>query len=268
MDKRDPEGYRKLLAYQKACELQIFTNDFVANLPKTKTFFDLADQMSRSGRSGSKNIVEGWKRNTTKEYFDFLGFSIGAVEELKDDAADIATGVYQNLMGLKGKMGMRQRGEIGIEEQRGIMGKKEMGKKGGMGVEEKGKMGSPLRPLAPLHPFGSVGPLIPLVSLGPISRSELDKIKFYPLDPSLPPIVQLFLKAKEVNYLLYKLQQSLDLKMDNDHTKPVSQRIRENWAKEKQADDEFQKHLKSLGLTRLENGQYIETKEAKGEEGG
>jgi four helix bundle protein len=265
MDKRDPEGYRKLLAYQKACELQIFTNDFVANLPKNKTFFDLADQMGRSGRSGSKNIVEGWKRNTTKEYFDFLGFSIGAVEELKDDAADIAIGVYQNLMGLKGKMRTGQRGEIGIEEQRGIMGKKEMGKKGGMGVEENG---SPLNPFPPFHPFISPGPLIPLVSLGPISRSELDKIKFYPLDPSLPPIVQLFLKAKEVNYLLYKLQQSLDLKMDNDHTKPVSQRVSENWAKEKQADDEFQKHLKSLGLTRLENGQYIETKEAKGEEGG
>ncbi len=105
MLKKDPEGYRKLLSYQKACQLQAATNQMVSHFSKTKTFLDLADQMSRSGRSGSKNIVEGWKRNSTKEYFDFLGFSIGAVEELKDDAADIATGVYPQLLGVKGVMG-------------------------------------------------------------------------------------------------------------------------------------------------------------------
>lgn len=212
MINRDPEGYRKLLAYQKACELQIFTNEFVKNLPKTKTFFDLADQMSRSGRSGSKNIVEGWKRNSTKEYFDFLGFAIGAVEELKDDAADIATGVYSELMGLKGSMG--QMGERGT-------------------------------------------PLALLVPLSPISRLELDKLKFYPLDKTLPPIIKLFLRAKELNFLLNQLQKSLDVKMDQDHTKPVSQRIRENWQVDKKNDEEFKKYLDSLGIKRLLNGKMV-----------
>jgi four helix bundle protein len=241
MQKRNPEGYRKLLAYQKASELQVFTNQFVANLPKTKTFFDLADQMSRSGRSGSKNIVEGWKRNTTKEYFDFLGFSIGAVEELKDDAADIATGVYPNLMGLKGRMG-----EMGV----------------------MGEMGTPSTLFSPSSP---------LTLLIPLSRAELDSIKFYPLNPNLPAVVQLFLRAKELNFLLHKLQQSLDVKMDKEFTKPVSQRVRDNWSIEKQADDEFKKYLKDSGLIRLENGRYITKEELakmekekrdKGEPGG
>jgi hypothetical protein len=225
MINRDPEGYRKLLAYQKACELQIFTNDFAANLPKTKTFFDLADQMGRSGRSGSKNIVEGWKRNTTKEYFDFLGFSIGAVEELKDDAADIATGVYPNLMGLRGKMG--------------VMG-------------ERGEMG---------HPSSPYSHSTLLVPLKPISRAELDQIKFYPLDPNLPPVIQLFLRAKELNFLLHKLQQSLDVKMDNDRTKPINQLIRENWAKEKKDEKAI---LKQFGIKFDKNGLVIYDNKNKG----
>lgn len=199
MLKKDPEGYRKLLAYQKASELQVFTNEMVANFSKSKTFLDLADQMSRSGRSGSKNIVEGWKRNTTKEYFDFLGFSIGAVEELKDDAADVATGVYPQLLGIKSVMGPTK-----------------------------------------------------------IERATLDKLPFYPLPPNLDPAVELFLRAKELNFLLYKLQKSLDLKMDNEHTKPVSQRVRENMAKDKIADQEFKKYVEDLGLVRLEDGRFVD----------
>jgi hypothetical protein len=207
MINHNPEGYRNLLAYQKASELQIFTNSFVLNLPKTKTFFDLADQMSRSGRSGSKNIVEGWKRNTTKEYFTFLGFSIGAVEELKDDAADIVTGVYPGLMGVKGVMS-----------------------------EER------------------------------VEREVLDKIPFYPLPSLLPPAAELFLRAKELNFLLHKLQKSLDLKMDKDHTKPLNEKIVSRVIEENKADDDFKNYLVSLGMERLENGKYV-SKGEKGEEG-
>jgi hypothetical protein len=154
--------------------------------------------MSRSARSGTKNIVEGFKRNTTKEYFDFLGFSIGSIEELKDDSADIAIGVYKGLMGIKGIMGSK-------------------------GVQ----------------------------------REDLDKIRFYPMPKNLDPAVELFLRAKELNYLLYKLQQSLDKKMDNENTKTVSQKVRENQITEKQADKDFDEFLKSQGLVRLENGQVV-----------
>ncbi len=249
MFKKDPEGYRKLLAYQKAAELQIYTNKIVANFPKTKTFIDLADQMSRSGRSGSKNIVEGWKRNTTKEYFDFLGFSIGAIEELKDDAADVATGVYPALLGIKGVMG--EKGSMG---QKGVMGDKRVER------EERGligQKGNPLHPLPSSAPLTHFHPSVPLVPFHPISREELDRLKFYPLDQNLPAVIQLFLRAKEVNFLLYKLQQSLDVKMDQDHTKPASQRFSANEKTEKQNDAEFQKYLQSLGFKRSENGKMI-----------
>lgn len=222
MEKRDPEGYRKLLAYQKAQKLHNNVLEMVKYFPQTpyrhthyqdkqiKTIGDLADQMSRSGRSTHKNIVEGWKRNTTQEYFDFLGYSIGSNSELQDDAADTACGKYKELMGVKEVMGSH---------------------------------------LPPSPPY---------------TLLQLDELRFYPLDETLPPVVKIFLQAKEVGYLLHRLQLSLDAKMDTDHTKPVNQRVRENWSREKQADMEFKKYMESLGFVRLENGQYVK----KGEKGG
>jgi len=205
MFKKKPEGYRELLVYKKSELLQREIQILVALFPKTKTFIDLADQISRSARSVTKNIIEGWKRNSTKEYFDFLGFSIGSNSEMLEDLGDIVTGMYKDLSKIKGVMG------------------------------EKGVMG----------------------------RSELDKILFYPLNPSFPLAVELFLKAKEVNFLLYKLQKSLESKMNLEGTKPQKQKIIENMRQEKQANIEFQKYLKSIGLKRLEDGRYIQ--EEKGE---
>lgn len=227
---KDPEGYRKLLAYQKAVTLQQETNQLVSLFPKTKTFIDLADQISRSGRSGTKNIVEGWKRNTTKEYLQFLGFAVGAIAELMEDCADIATGVHQGLLGIKGIMG------------------------------ERGP-GSPYTTATPSahYPLPSRSTLYSLSTYSSpfMAREALDRLRFYPLDTALPPIVQLFLKAKEVNYLLYRLQQSLDAKMDNEGTKPLKDKYREHLAQDKKNDQEFEALLKNQGLIRLENGQYV-----------
>ena len=61
--------------------------------------------MDRSARSVKQNIVEGWKRNGTREYYDFLGFSLGANAELEEDCDDIVKGRYE--MGGKGIMGER-----------------------------------------------------------------------------------------------------------------------------------------------------------------
>lgn len=93
-----------MLVYQKAAELQRLTVELTNLFPKTKNLLSLKDQMDRSARSGTKNIIEGWKRNTTSEYFRFLGYAIASIEELKDDCADIATGLYRDLMGVKGVM--------------------------------------------------------------------------------------------------------------------------------------------------------------------
>ncbi len=214
---KNPEGYKKLLAYTKAKALHRDTLELASHFPRTKTYADLADQMARSGRSGNKNIVEGWKRNTTKEYFDFLGFSIGAVEELRDDAEDIILGVYPELNPIIGVMG-----------QKGIEMGKERVKRG-----QKGIMG----------------------------REVLESLKFYPLNETFPPVVKIYLQAKEVNFLLDKLQKSLDFKMDQELTKPANQKAKSYFDDLKKADRETEEYFKSLGLVRLENGQFMEKSE-------
>ena len=114
---RIPSGYKNLLVYKKAEELQLECSKLTALFPFSKTLVSLADQMNRSARSGKQNIVEGWKRNSTKEYYDFLGFSIGANKELEEDCGDIWKGFYPDLMGIKGIMG-----EMGIKKEKGEMG--------------------------------------------------------------------------------------------------------------------------------------------------
>ena len=102
-----PYGYKKLLVYQKAEELQLSCSALTHSFSKHKTLSALADQMDRSARSVKQNIVEGWKRNSTKEYYEFLGFSIGANAELEEDCMDIWKGIYPELKGIKGVMGER-----------------------------------------------------------------------------------------------------------------------------------------------------------------
>src|SRR3989338_1258830 len=104
---QSPYGYKNLLVFKKAEELQLSCTKLTGVFPKTKTLIALADQMNRSARSVKQNIVEGWKRNSTKEYYEFLGFSIGANAELEEDCMDVWKGVYPELKGIKGVMGER-----------------------------------------------------------------------------------------------------------------------------------------------------------------
>jgi len=241
MINRKPEGYKDLLAYKKAAEAQELTLQLTNLFPKTKNMMNLKDQMDRSGRSGTKNIIEGWKRNSTKEYFNFLGFSIGAIEELKDDAADIAKGLYQPLMGIKGLMGGR-----------GTMGA--MGQ--GIQNQSPSTTSSPLTSFPPLKPISN-----PIPPFQPFTPIQLESLRFYPLDPTLPPIVQLYLKCKEILMLLNKLQRSLDLKMDQELTKPSSDRSRQRILEFKSETHTVEKQITKLGLVRLASGQYISKSE-------
>ncbi len=99
----NPYGYRELLVYQKAEALQGACAVFTATFPREKTPVALADQMDRSARSVKQNIVEGWKRNSTKEYYDFLSFAIGANAELEEDCNDIIKGFYKGIEWGKGE---------------------------------------------------------------------------------------------------------------------------------------------------------------------
>lgn len=201
---RTPYGYRELLAYKKAEEVQRACAELTHRFPRTKTLVALADQMDRSARSGKQNIVEGWKRNSTGEYYDFLGFAIGANTELEEDCNDIWKGFYPELPGIRGVMGLDERGA---------------------------------------------------------RRLDIEKLKFYPLDPNLPPVVQLKLRCKELNYLLDRLQKSLLAKMTEEETlsgKDKRYLIRNMKRKDENFEEEL---LKQHGLKRLENGQVIENRE-------
>jgi four helix bundle protein len=115
---RNPYGYRELLVYQKADLIQSECTKLTAEFPKSKTAIALADQMNRSARSTKQNIVEGWKRNSTKEYYEFLGYTVASNAELEEDGTDIWKGHYPELMGLKrvmGEMGKDKKG-INIEK--------------------------------------------------------------------------------------------------------------------------------------------------------
>jgi four helix bundle protein len=183
-----PTGYKQLLVYQKAEQLQMACAAFTSRFPpssRSKTLLALADQMDRSARSVKQNIVEGWKRNGTKEYFEFLGFSLGACAELEEDCDDIIRGVYKE-MGLKG-----------IEEKGG---------RGGMG-----------------------------------GRGDIEKIPFYPLDPRLPPLVQLKLRCKEIHMLLQKLQRALSDKMTGEFGVPLKDRLLESAWRERHNDEWIQR---------------------------
>jgi hypothetical protein len=212
--------------------------------------------MNRSARSIKQNIVEGWKRNSTKEYYDFLGFSIGACAELEEDCNDIWKGFYPDLMGVRGIMG-----EKGIEK--GIMGGKgiEKGIMGGKGTET-GEMGEKEIKMGEKDSeegvMGENG--IPLDSPStPFRPFDIEKLKFYPLDKNLPPVVQLKLRCKEINFLLHKLQKSLEEKMKTEGTLAISDKFKIQKEENSQIDRAEKNLLKNFGFSRLENGKVVKT---------
>lgn len=211
-ESRDPYGYKKLLAYRKAGELQQacaeVTRVFVEGVKREerekgeewggkglKTILALADQMDRSARSVKQNIVEGWKRNSTKEYHQFLGFSLGANAELEEDCNDIIKGIYKGIE--------REKEDWDLE--------------------------------------------------------RVEKLPFYPLDPRLPPLIQLKLRCKELNFLLRQLQDSLEQKM----REPAGRVFASAWgsAEERGAEREYGKLLAGHGMARLPDGRVVKREE-------
>ena len=81
-----PEGYKELLVYRRAEEMRDFVIKITENFPYDER--RRKEHLRDSARSVKQNIVEGWKRSTTKEYYDFLSFSLGSLAEIKEDGED------------------------------------------------------------------------------------------------------------------------------------------------------------------------------------
>lgn len=84
--RKKPEGYKELLIYKRAVELQDFVYKITEKFPQNER--RRREHMRDSARSVKQNIVEGWKRETTQQYIDFLSFSFGSLGELKEDGGD------------------------------------------------------------------------------------------------------------------------------------------------------------------------------------
>ena len=84
--KKKPDGYKDLLVYKRADELRELVFALTEKFPWDEK--RRKEHMRDSARSVKQNIVEGWKRETTKQYIDFLSFSFGSLGELKEDNED------------------------------------------------------------------------------------------------------------------------------------------------------------------------------------
>lgn len=112
----EPEGYQRLGAWQNAALLRVLIRVFTKGLPKNE--YRLKAQLDDAARSVKRNIEEGWKRPTTKEYLVFLGYSQASLEEVKGDVRDAKTDGFlptKPLSTLKGTLNIDLRVTKGIE---------------------------------------------------------------------------------------------------------------------------------------------------------
>lgn len=80
---KDPEGYRYLAPWSNLMLLRVLVRIITGVLPNGE--YRLKRQVDDASRSAVSTLEEGWKRPTTKEYLDFLGFSQGSLEEIRGD---------------------------------------------------------------------------------------------------------------------------------------------------------------------------------------
>jgi four helix bundle protein len=88
---KDSKGYHKLILWQKAREFVKFIYKATEDFPKSEEY-GLKGQLRRAAVSVVLNIVEGYRRNSTKEFLRFLnisGASLTEVEACLEIASDL-----------------------------------------------------------------------------------------------------------------------------------------------------------------------------------
>ncbi len=82
-------GYQTLITWKQAGEIYHRAKDFTGGYLNRISDSRLVAHINDSARSVQRNIEEGYKRATTKEYVQFLGFSRGSLEEMKGDFEEL-----------------------------------------------------------------------------------------------------------------------------------------------------------------------------------
>ena len=97
--------YKDLLIWQKGIEIVKETYLICKEIPKDE-LYGLQSQIKRSSVSIPSNIAEGWGRNYTKNYIQFLKYSRGSLLELETqiiisrELGFISTESYNKIQGL------------------------------------------------------------------------------------------------------------------------------------------------------------------------
>jgi four helix bundle protein len=82
MEKGKIESYKDLVVWQKWIELVDELYSITKSFPKEE-MFGLTSQIRRAAVSVPANIAEGWGRNSTKNYIQFIRISIGSLYEVE-----------------------------------------------------------------------------------------------------------------------------------------------------------------------------------------
>ena len=76
------KSYKELIVWQKSIDLVTKIYRITKDFPKAE-LYGLVSQMRRSAVSIPSNIAEGFQRNSTKEYLQFLYIARGSAAELE-----------------------------------------------------------------------------------------------------------------------------------------------------------------------------------------
>lgn len=79
---KENKGYHKLLIWKKARELVIYIYKNTEDFPKSEEF-GLKGQLRRAAVSVVLTIVEGYRRNSRKDFLHFLNISSSSLAEVE-----------------------------------------------------------------------------------------------------------------------------------------------------------------------------------------
>lgn len=241
----DPEGYRFLFPWSNAVLLRCFIREFTETLPKSE--YRRKAQVDDAIRSVVRNIEEGFKRTTTGEYLQFLGYSQGSLEEVKGDVRESTEdGFLKSVPGSSlAKLGINLRDlNLALREPnklKDVRGRLE---------DSKGEKNPPSHPPSLLyHPLPSPNQPLNPGELGDVKgelKETRENLTYHPLSPPnhpltptasrfayhplttlYPPLAlikstdltyEIFLELiNKTDFLLRQLVVSLETKLNQDH---------------------------------------------------
>lgn len=85
----EANSFKDLIVWQKSMDLVQESYRIIDILPKRETYA-LGNQITRCATSIPSNIAEGYRRNSRKEYLQYLGIASGSAAELETQLIIVA----------------------------------------------------------------------------------------------------------------------------------------------------------------------------------